>query len=216
MGCGRKYKSASAVMKHIEEQECPVLALPERPSRDDECELVDAETIMAIGKVSPKLHDSGDVSEDEDEGGVLLDVSTEQETRSEDTLGPGIMLSDAEWPVLGSKKSDVVSTEMGDLAFDMTGSLLDQVIPMELRVTPDPRRTQKVLDDMTPAEREERSFLAGLSGSRPNAHGNSTTIDPEDFWNEKRRRYICNCNASFLHVATFMHHIAEEDDDVIE
>lgn len=215
MGCGRKYKSASAVMKHIEEQECPVLALPERPSRDDECELVDTETIMAIGRVSPRPYASSDASEDEDEGGVLLDVSTEQDIVSEQT--PGIIRSDAEWPVLGSTKPDIISTETpGDLSFDVTDSILDQAIPMELRVAPDPRRTQKVLRNITAVEQEEQSFLAGLSSSRPNAHGNNTTINPEDFWNEKRRRYVCNCNASFLHVATFMHHIAEEDDDVIE
>ena len=213
MGCGRKYKSAAAVMKHIEDKECPILSLPDRGSR----EVIGGQSIMEMGRMSPGLPPSGASSDDEDpEGGVLLDIAADHDTSS--LLAPGAVLSGEQWPKLGSmgpfrEKSDSTSTEStGGVSLIPTGSLLDQDLPISSQI----KTIEHPIEEKLQSGEQDQSFLAELSSSLPNAHGNRTVINPKDFWNETRKAYVCNCNASFYHISTFMHHIAEEDDSFLE
>ena len=78
MGCGCKYKSASAVIKHIEDKECPVLTLPEKSLEGTNYDLHGATSVLTMGRDSPRPQSppSDSSSEDSDtDGGVLLDIS---------------------------------------------------------------------------------------------------------------------------------------------
>jgi hypothetical protein len=208
-------------MKHIEDGECPHLRLPERGARDVEFDLIGRQSIMEMGRSSPGLSFSEYSSEDEDNGGgVLLDITTDDDLTP--TAYPGAMISSHQWPELSSmgptrSKSDTTSTEStGGVSLINGGSLLDQEIPISSPIRAFEPSTQQELFGTGLGYGQDLSFLTALASSRPNAHGDSALINPSDFWNEERHRYICNCNASFAHVSTFMYHVAEEDDSVLE
>jgi hypothetical protein len=178
------------------------------------------ESIMEMGRSSPGLSPTDVPSDDDDpEGGVLLDITTEP---CAPVPSPGAALSSQQWPNMRSmgstrEKSDSTSTEStGGISLIPTGSLLDQDIPISTPIISVAQDIEEDLRAITSSGDQELSFLAGLGSPRPNAHGNRAVVNPEDFWNASRGRYICNCNASFLHVSTFIHHIAEEDDSILE
>jgi hypothetical protein len=221
VGCGRKYKSAAAVVRHIEDRECPDIRLPERSSREGNFDIIGGQSIMEMSRLSPGLPHSDYFSEDEDdEGGALLEIATEPDIST--ALDPGAMLSSEQWPGLSSmgpfrSRSDSTSYEStGSISLLPTGSILDQDIPISIPIKAVEQPVQRELYGIASSGKQDLSFITTLANLQPIAHGNCALIDPELFWNEKRSRYICDCTASFSHASTLMHHIAEEDNTVFE
>ncbi|KAJ5328489.1 hypothetical protein N7452_008879 [Penicillium brevicompactum] len=216
IGCGIKYKSAAAVMKHIEENECPILDLPARVAREDG--LIAGEGFIQSGVASLAEILAEDVSEDESDGGVPLNMGKDNTSLAS---AQGVKPSSTEKADLGvagpsRARSNSTSTQStGGVPLNPTGPLLTEGIPMPLQFEESSQPTHLVQRSSS-AEDLKRFFRAELAQYLPRAHGTNTTIDPEDFWDEEHGQYICSCNATFSHLSTFTQHLTEKDDAILE
>ncbi|CAG8294538.1 unnamed protein product [Penicillium salamii] len=215
LGCDRQYKSAAAVMKHIEENECPVLLLPDRTPRDATLGSTAGELFMELdmGSTTPPRPD--EISDDESEGGVLLNLEADT-----DPSAPGdITHFPKNWPTLGPvgaarAKSNSISTEStGGVPLTLTRSLLDEDVPILSRVGSIPRSTQE--DNPVVSDGEDLFSDDDAEDLKPNAHGN-TMIDPADFWDPEQGVYACNCHANFSSLGGFIRHISAEDTSILD
>ncbi|KAJ5782515.1 hypothetical protein N7457_004289, partial [Penicillium paradoxum] len=214
VGCGCKYKSAAAVVKHIEDKECPVLSLPDR-IRDGVNFDIRAGSLLAMGRVSPAPHVSRaeDSSEDEDtDGGVPLnlpcaDVKGKRPSRGTDEDS----LPCDEWPDLaapstpwkGKPESTSTDSPGGVLLDDLVDIPVSRSGPFPLPSASSPQGPQA-----------GPSNYASFSRQRNTIHGHVQGVNPEHFWNAEKGRYYCNCGASFLYVATFEYHLTMEDETI--
>ncbi|KAJ6128998.1 hypothetical protein N7471_010215 [Penicillium samsonianum] len=225
-GCGCKYKSASAVMKHIEDKECPVLALPEK-AQGTNYDLHPAASVLTMGRDSPgpQSPPSDNSSEDTDtDGGVLLDLSTPRmegkrpARDTDDAYNPH-----DNWPELGVLETPVKDKAGSTSTESPGGVLLNDIFGTSMRQ-----------DNPFPSAigATEQSSEAGPSGStllvqgagpsqyvaptrcRATAHRKIQGVDPESFWNHEKSRYYCNCGSSFLYVTTFEYHLTMEDETI--
>ncbi|CAG8052252.1 unnamed protein product [Penicillium salamii] len=214
LGCDRQYKSAAAVMKHIEEHECPVLLLPDRLPRDAGMESTAGELLMEsdMGSTTPPRPD--EISDDESEGGVILDLEADT-----DPSAPGdITRFPKDWPTLSPvgaarAKSHSISTEStGGVPVTLTRSLLDEDVPILSRVGSIPRSTQ---EDNAASDGEDIFSDDDAEDHKPNAHGNMM-IDPADFWDPEQGVYACNCHANFSSLGGFIRHNSAEDTPILD
>ncbi|KGO72617.1 hypothetical protein PEX1_058390 [Penicillium expansum] len=225
-GCGCKYKSAAAVMKHIEDKECPVLALPEKAREGANYDLRGASSVLTMGRDSPgpQSPPSDSSSEDPDtDGGVLLDLSTprmegKRPTRgTEDATNP-----DDNWPELGAltpakEKAASSSTESPG------GVFLDDIFNTTMRLDNPLSSTHGATEDSSEArpsgsalviQGADPAHYVPLTRCRATAHRQIQGVDPESFWNHEKSRYYCNCGSSFLYVTTFEYHLTMEDETI--
>ncbi|CAG8903569.1 unnamed protein product [Penicillium egyptiacum] len=227
MGCGCKYKSASAVIKHIEDKECPVLTLPDKARDGVNYNLHGAASVLTMGRDSPGRQSppSDTSSEDPDaDGGVLLDLSTprmEGKRPARDTNNATIPHDN--WPELGAPMTPVKGKPGSSSTESPGGVLLDDIFGTS---------TRHHSPFLAPHGATELSIEAGSSGSslvvqeagpsrcvvptscRATAHRTIQGVDPESFWNQEKRRYYCNCGSSFLYATTFEYHLTMEDETI--
>ncbi|OQE15157.1 hypothetical protein PENFLA_c033G10666 [Penicillium flavigenum] len=227
MGCGCKYKSASAVIKHIEDKDCPVLTLPDKARDGANYDLHGAASVLTMGKDSPgpQSPPSDTSSEDPDtDGGVLLDLSTphmEGKRPARDTNGATIPHDT--WPELGAPMTPVKGKAGSSSTESPGGVLLDDIFGPSMRHD-NPFQS--------PHGAPEQSSEAGPSGSslvvqeagpshyvapvrcRAAAHRKIQGVNPDSFWNHEKRRYYCNCGSSFLYITTFEYHLTMEDETI--
>ncbi|KAJ5405091.1 hypothetical protein N7465_006375 [Penicillium sp. CMV-2018d] len=227
MGCGCKYKSASAVIKHIEDKECPVLTLPEKSLEGTNYDLHGATSVLTMGRDSPgpQSPPSDSSSEDPDtDGGVLLDLSSphmEGKRPARDT--DDAIYPHDNWPDLGAPVTPGKGQGGSTSTESPGGVLLDDIVG-----------TSMLQDNpfLSSHGATEQSSEAGSSGStlaiqgagpsnyvkptrcRATAHRKIQGVDPESFWNHEKSRYYCNCGSSFLYLTTFEYHLTMEDETI--
>ncbi|KAJ5497326.1 hypothetical protein N7463_009313 [Penicillium fimorum] len=227
MGCGWKYKSASAVIKHIEDKECPVLSLPDRVREGAKCDLHGTASVLTIGRDSPgpQSPPSETSSEDHDaDGGVLLDLSTprmEGKRPGRDSSEPTI--SHNNWPELGAPMTPVKGKAASSTTDSPGGILIDDIFGASMRHDgpfPSPRGATEKLGEAGPSRSNLAAQAAGPSGyahpirCRATDHRKIQGVDPESFWNTEKGRYYCNCGSSFLFITTFEYHLTMEDETI--
>ncbi|OQE45111.1 hypothetical protein PENCOP_c002G08040 [Penicillium coprophilum] len=227
MGCGCKYKSASAVIKHIEDKECPVLSLPDKARGGASCELHGTASVLTIGRDSPGPQSlpSESSSDDHDtDGGVLLDISTprmEGKRPVRDSSDATIPRND--WPELGASMTPVKGQAASTTTESPGGIPIDDIFGTSMHHDspfPSPRGAIKQSGEAGPSRSNPASQAAGYSGyarpirSRATAHRKIQGVDPESFWNAEKGRYYCNCGSSFLFVTTFEYHLTMEDETI--
>ncbi|CAG8254488.1 unnamed protein product [Penicillium nalgiovense] len=227
MGCGCKYKSASAVIKHIEDKDCPVLTLPDKARDGANYDLHGAASVLTMGRDSPgpQSPPSDTSSEDPDtDGGVLLDLSTprmEGKRPARDTNDATIPHDN--WPELGAPMTPVKGKAGSSSTESPGGVLLDDIFGTSMRHNN---------PFSSPHGATEQSSEAGPSGSslavqeagpshhvapvrcRAAAHRKIQGVNPDSFWNHEKRRYYCNCGSSFLYITTFEYHLTMEDETI--
>ena len=229
MGCGCKYNSASAVIKHIEDNGCAVLMLPEK-TRDGPSRNLPGAALLTMGRDSPgpQYPPSEASSEDQDtDGGVPLDFST---PRMEGKL-PARDIDDAsfsrdDWPELDTPATPVKGKEGSHSPESAGGVYLDDdVFSTSMRYdspSPSPRGATNQPSEAGPsgstlaAQEAGPSRHAASTRCRATAHLKIRGVNPEKFWNQEKSRYYCNCGASFLYVATFEYHLTMEDETISE
>ncbi|KAJ5178405.1 uncharacterized protein N7500_001104 [Penicillium coprophilum] len=227
MGCGCKYKSASAVIKHIEDKECPVLSLPDKAREGGSCDLHGTASVLTIGRDSPGPQSSPSETSSDDhdtDGGVLLDISTprmEGKRPVRDSSDATIPHND--WPELGASMTPVKEKAASTTTESPGGILIDDVFGTSMHHDspfPSPRGAIEQSGEAGPSRSNPASQAAGPSGyarplrSRATAHRKIQGVDPESFWNAEKGRYYCNCGSSFLFVATFEYHLTMEDETI--
>ncbi|KXG47890.1 Zinc finger, C2H2 [Penicillium griseofulvum] len=215
MGCGSQYKSASAVIKHIEDKECPILSLPDKTRKGPNYDRGTA-SVLSMGRDSPGPP-SDDSSEDQDsDGGVLLDVSTPRmEGKRPVRDSNDATTSRDDWPELGVPMTSVQGQAESITTESTGGIVIDDVFSASMR-----HGATEQLGQAGPSGSALTIRKAGASGygrpCRASAHHKIQGMDPERFWNADKGRYYCNCGASFLFLATFKYHLTMKDDDINE
>lgn len=229
MGCGCKYKSASAVIKHIEDKECPVLSLPEKSLEGTNYDLHGATSVLTMGRHSPgpQSPPSDSSSEDPDtDGGVLLDISTPrmEEKRPARDTADAINPRD-DWPDLGAPMTPGKGQGGSTSTESPGGVLLDDIVSTSMLQDNPFLSAQEATGQLSEAGPSASTLAA--QGSDPSnyvkpircratAHRKIQGVDPESFWNHEKSRYYCNCGSSFLYVTTFEYHLTMEDETINE
>ncbi|KAJ5812936.1 hypothetical protein N7447_009959 [Penicillium robsamsonii] len=226
MGCGWKYKSASAVIKHIEDKECPVLSLPYRACDGANCDFHGTTSVLTIGRDSPgpQYPPSETSSEDQDtDGGVLLDLSTPRmEGKRPVRDSSEAIISRNDWLELGAPMTLVKGKAAGSTTVSPGGIFIDDTHDVSMRHdSPFPSRgATHQLGEAGPSGSNLATQEAAPSGyarpirCRATAHRKIQGVDPESFWSAEKGRYYCNCGSSFLFVTTFEYHLTMEDETI--
>ncbi|KAJ5952750.1 uncharacterized protein N7479_011163 [Penicillium vulpinum] len=228
MGCGCKYKSAAAVIKHIEDKECPVLSLPEKARKGTNCDLHGTASVLTIGRDSPGPQtpsDTSSSSEDQEvEGGVLLDLSTprmEATRLSGDTNEATTPRNN--WPGLGAPMTPLQRMAGSSSTESPGGIIFDDIFVTSVHQESPFLSPRGGIEQSGEAGSSESTRIfqeAGPSGyarptrCRATAHRKIQGVDPESFWNAEKGRYYCNCGSSFLFIATFEYHLTMEDETI--
>lgn len=210
-------------MNHIEENECPMLALPARNSQEDLLEgVIDVDGSMQPGVTSLASLLADDTSEDESDGGVPLSMNNASSVPAYGVTPSTEDQADVGTGGISRAKSKSTSTQSsGGVPLNLAGSLnracslLYENRLMLPRVKAGSHSTNMV-QRLTSTDESEQGLHDELALCMPNAHADNTVVDPEEYWVEERGQYICSCHATFLHVATFMHHVEEEDEIGLE
>ncbi|KAJ6184043.1 hypothetical protein N7519_005344 [Penicillium mononematosum] len=207
MGCGCKYKSASAVIKHIEDKDCPVLTLPDKARDGANYDLHGAASVLTMGRDSPgpQSPPSDTSSEDPDtDGGVLLDLQTprmEGKRPARDTNDATIPHDN--WPELGTPMTPVKG-KAGSSSTESPGGCP----PRRYFREAGPSGSSLVVQEAGP------SHHVSPVRCRAAAHRKIQGVNPDSFWNHEKRRYYCNCGSSFLYITTFEYHLTMEDETI--
>ncbi|KAJ5200558.1 Zinc finger C2H2 [Penicillium cf. griseofulvum] len=227
MGCGSKYKSASAVIKHIEDKECPVLSLPDKTREGANCDLHGTASVLTMGRDSPgpQSPPSDSSSEDQDtDGGVLLDLSTPRMEGKRPVRGSSdATISRIDWPELGASMTSVQGKAESTITESTGGIPIDDVLSTSMRHDSPFLSSHEAAEQLGEAGPSGSSLTvrkAGLSSygrpilCRATVHRKIQGVDPESFWNAEKGHYYCNCGSSFLFVTTFEYHLTMEDETI--
>ncbi|EKV16160.1 hypothetical protein PDIG_09690 [Penicillium digitatum PHI26] len=226
-GCGCKYKSASAVMKHIEDKACPILALPEKAREGANYELHSTTSVLTMGKDSPGPQSPPSESSSEDldtDGGVLLNLSIPRMEGKRPAHDTGVATHPHDkWLELGAPTTPAKGKAGSSSTESPGGVLLDDNFGPSIRYDdpfPSAHGAIKQSSGAVPsgsnpvAQGEGPSRYVAPTRCRAMAHRKIQGVDPEKFWNPEKSRYYCNCGSSFLYATTFEYHLTMEDEAI--
>ncbi|OJJ37583.1 hypothetical protein ASPWEDRAFT_67784 [Aspergillus wentii DTO 134E9] len=213
-GCKDIFKSASGLMRHIEEDECPAISKT-RLLQEQSKKLIIKEALKA-GEGSPMPIIPNPVDFDDIDGGVKVNM-LEMENREamahqpkpgevDPTASVDAMLALKHWPQLGEQRkmgSEAASPGSDLMAFsDFSPSVRSP------SVWKGKEKARSVTEtEVQSPTREEGPFGVGLPDAGQMLRIMNESWDPTKFFNSFSGKYACPCGALFTGMKEFEEHI---------
>ncbi|GES60038.1 C2H2 finger domain protein [Aspergillus terreus] len=215
-GCKLKFTTASSLMRHVEQGECPIIK-PMRVLQEQSKKLMIKEALHAGESYSmPVIPNPSDAAElDIDGGGVSLNPreAANREAMSNQPSRPGkeapstisAMLALKHWPALGDKAADDSAAAV---------NLLDS-IDLPLRDNKGWREKENqipvnpiALSEISPVS--SRTFGVGIPEAGQTIRAFHQSWDPTKWFNSFSGEYMCPCGKGFAQREKFEEHVLQK------